>query len=68
MPIKHPHLPNYFFFSLVHPCDLEDRDGCQHHCNKKGMETICSCNLGFVLNEDEKRCDKSESHCLGLIN
>ena len=51
-----------FGFILVHPCDKADKGGCEQTCEKKGEEEyICSCPVGYKLNDDGKKCDKSKS-------
>ena len=46
---------------LVHPCDKADKGGCEETCEKKGEEEfICSCPVGYKLNDDGKKCDKSK--------
>ena len=54
---------HHFFadsFYIVHPCDKESKGGCEHVCNKKGTELLCTCNEGYKLKADEKSCEKSE--------
>ena len=54
---------NYAFGHIsVHPCDKADKGGCDQTCEKKGEEErICSCGVGFKLNADGQKCDKSMS-------
>lgn len=37
-----------------------DNGGCQHICNNQQGTYSCSCNAGYILNEDGMRCDP---HC-----
>ena len=48
-----------YISSLVHPCEKETKGGCDHICNKKGDEVLCSCNDGYKLDGDAKSCIKS---------
>ena len=46
---------------LVHPCDKAEKGGCEQTCEKKGEEEyICTCPVGYKLNDDGKKCDKSK--------
>ena len=44
-------------FIAVHPCDNDDKNGCEQTCTKKGEEAVCECGPGFILNVDGKKCD-----------
>ncbi len=46
------------FQSLVHPCDEENNGGCSQICNKRMEKHECSCEGGFVLEEDKTTCKK----------
>ena len=40
---------------FVHPCDVKN-GGCEHVCNKKGLDAICSCKMDYELQEDGTTC------------
>jgi hypothetical protein len=44
--------------SKLHPCDNDDKNGCQHMCVKDGDKGKCKCNAGFDLQQDGKACNK----------
>ena len=46
------------FYNLVHPCDEANNGGCNQICNKKKEKHECSCEVGFVLTEDNRTCKK----------
>ena len=46
------------FRSLVHPCDEASNGGCNQICNKVKDNHKCSCQAGFVLEEDKMTCKK----------
>ena len=48
----------YHFQTLVHPCDEANNGGCSQICNKRKEKHECSCDVGFVLGEDKKGCNK----------
>ena len=49
---------------LVHPCDEDDKAGCEGKCVKDGDSFHCSCEKGFFLADDKKKCLKGKSICL----
>ena len=46
------------FQYLVHPCDKANNGGCSQICNKRNEKHECSCENGFVLEEDKTNCRK----------
>ncbi len=44
--------------SLVHPCDEGNNGGCSQTCNKINEKHECSCEVGYVLEEDKRTCKK----------
>ena len=50
-----------FLLNQVHPCDKEDKAGCEQVCEKKGTEAVCKCTEGFELEADGKFCKEGES-------
>ncbi len=46
------------FLSLVHPCDEANNGGCSQICNKRNEKHECSCESGFILEEDKATCQK----------
>ena len=41
----------------VHPCDKENKGGCDQTCNKEDEKAVCSCAAPeFKLGEDGKSC------------
>ena len=63
---KHLHIYLYledvfflYFLVSVHPClyPVGEKGGCQHTCVEKGDEKLCKCNEGFVLGQDNKKCN-----------
>lgn len=46
------------FDYLVHPCDEANNGGCGQVCNKRNEKHECSCEAGFVLQDDKKTCKK----------
>ena len=45
--------------SLVHPCDQQNRGGCNQTCTKSGEEAKCTCRTpDFKVNVDGISCDK----------
>ena len=54
-------MENYYltnFLSLVHPCDEENNGGCSQICNKLNRKHTCSCEAGYILEDDKKTCKK----------
>ena len=45
----HAHQPD------INECD-DNSDGCSHNCNNTDGSYECSCNNGYVLDSDGKRC------------
>lgn len=54
--MEHYYLTN--FLSLVHPCDEENNGGCSQICNKLNRKHTCSCEAGYILEDDKKACKK----------
>ena len=50
------------FFYTVHPCDKENKGGCEQVCNKDGKKPKCSCTpaTDYKLNDDGVSCDPSK--------
>ena len=48
------------FLLLVHPCDEEEKGGCEDICEKKGAKASCKCRAGYALEEDGKSCEKGK--------
>lgn len=48
------------FFSLVHPCDQEDKSVCSQICNKKGIGFECTCEEEYEFAVDGKTCVKGK--------
>ena len=46
------------FYYLVHPCDEANNGGCGQVCNKRNEKHECSCEAGFVLQQDKVTCKK----------
>ena len=46
------------FLFLVHPCDEANNGGCSQICNKRNETHECSCESGFILEEDKATCQK----------
>ena len=45
----------------VHPCDKDDKGGCEQVCEKKGEEAVCKCNEGFKpTEEDANKCEEGK--------
>ena len=42
----------------IHPCDTENKAGCEHICQKKNEKAVCKCKPGYTLKEDGKSCRK----------
>ena len=43
----------------MHPCDKDDKAGCEQVCNKKGDEALCGCEEGYKVSEDDaNKCEK----------
>ena len=60
-----PSFPFHFLnpvpdFLAVHPCDQGKNGGCEQTCTKKGIDALCSCKKGFVLEEDGQSCEKGK--------
>ena len=56
------------FFS-VHPCDQEDKGGCEHLCTKKDDLAVCVCNKGYkVSTTDPKKCEKGKSNAVEILD
>ena len=53
-------IPKLRSLLIVHPCDKKDQAGCEHQCNKKGDEAVCSCDDGYLLAEDGQSCKESK--------
>ena len=51
---------NYPFPILVHACDEAKKGGCSQICNKRKENHECSCESGFVLEEDKMTCKKGQ--------
>ena len=49
---------NFRFQFLVHPCEEANKGGCSQICNKRKEKHECSCEVGFVLEEDQMTCKK----------
>lgn len=45
-------------YYLVHPCDEANNGGCGQVCNKRKEKHECSCEAGFVLQQDKTTCKK----------
>ena len=46
----------------VHPCDQEDKGGCEQVCTKNDDLAVCGCNQGYkVSTTDPKKCTASKS-------
>ena len=51
---------NFFNFPVVHPCDQENKGGCEQLCTKKDDQAVCGCNEGYRVATDPKKCEKSK--------
>ena len=47
---------SYLMFADYNEC-LVDNGGCQHSCNNLIPYYNCSCEMGYILSEDNKTCD-----------
>ena len=59
--IEFPGSQEYIFIALfvaVHPCETDGNGGCEHICTPEGQEPICSCEKGYELETDNKKCKK----------
>ena len=54
------------FLYLVHPCDKANNGGCSQICNKRNEKHECSCEPGFVL-ENNTTCKKGQLRCVKHI-
>ena len=53
---------SYLIFSVIHPCDQEEKGGCEQICAKNGAVAQCSCNEGFKTSTtDPKKCEESKA-------
>ena len=59
--IRDRRINELYLFITVHPCDSAEKGGCEHVCNKDGDQSVCSCNDGYKLKEDQHSCVKSKS-------
>lgn len=37
-------------------CARHDRGGCQHHCINTEGSFFCTCQVGYVLEDNERNC------------
>ena len=44
----------------MHPCDKPKKGGCTQTCNKRKKWYACSCEAGYLLEDDKKTCKKGE--------
>ena len=45
---------------LVHPCDRDNKGGCEQVCEKDGAKAKCGCKEGFEITDDGITCKKGK--------
>ena len=47
----------YFHFADIDECSSKELNGCQHSCTNNAGSFVCSCNVGYRLDADNRKCN-----------